>query len=141
MSDKDNEINDIINNNTPSEDELNIFKNNVQEWFNLDNTIRKLIIALKERKVYQKKLNENIQEFMFKYKYNDLNTQNGRLKANIKNVQKPVNMKEIKDKIILYKDLSGPQLLDKIFNSDERPIIEKKIIRRVIPRVSMSLDI
>ena len=136
-----NEIDDIINNNTPDADELTTFKNNVQEWFNIDNTIRKLMIALKERKVYQKKLNENIQDFMFKYKYNDLNTQNGRLKANIKNVQKPVNMKEIKDKIIQYKELSGSELLEKIFNSEERPVIEKKIIRRVIPKVSMALDI
>ena len=135
------EINDIINNNTPDAEELSTFKNNVQEWFNIDNTIRKLMIALKERKVYQKKLNENIQEFMFKYKYNDLNTQNGRLKANIKTVQKPVNMKEIKDKIIQYKELSGSELLEKIFNSEERPVVEKKIIRRVIPKVSMALDI
>jgi len=137
----DDLIEDIINKNEPTENELNIFKSNVNEWFNLDNTIRKLSIALKERKVHQKKLNDSIQKFMFEYKYNDLNTQNGRLKTNIKNVPKPINLKEIKDKILEYNDLSGKDLFDKIFNNDDRPIIEKKVIRRVIPKVSMSLEI
>lgn len=136
-----NIVEDIINKNEPSEEELNEFKSNVVEWFNIDNTIRKLNIALKERKVYQKKLNNTIQDFMFNYKYNDLNTQNGRLKSNIKTIPKPINIKEIKDKIVEYKDLSGVELLDKIFNMEERPLIEKKIIKRVIPKVSMSLDL
>lgn len=135
----DSNINEILN-DIPTEEDLNVFKANVQEWFVLDNTIRKLFIALKERKVHQKKLNDKIQDFMFLYKYNDLNTQNGRLKTNIKNIQKPVNMKEIKDKILQYNNLSGTELLEKIFNED-RPIIEKKIIKRVIPKISMSLDI
>ena len=52
-----NIVEDIINKNEPSEEEFNEFKSNVVEWFNIDNTIRKLNIALKERKVYQKKLN------------------------------------------------------------------------------------
>ena len=136
-----NIVEDIINKNEPTEEELNEFKSNVVEWFNIDNTIRKLNIALKERKVYQKKLNNTIQDFMFNYKYNDLNTQNGRLKSNIKTIPKPINIKEIKDKIVEYKDLSGVELLDKIFNMEERPLIEKKIIKRVIPKVSMSLDL
>ena len=78
---------------------------------------------------------------MFKYNYNDLNTQNGRLKTNIKKVHKPVNIKEIKEIILNNSNLTGEQLLAKIFNKDERPIIEKKSIRRIIPKVSMSLDI
>lgn len=142
MEKKDeNLIEDIINKNEPTEDELNEFKSNVVEWFNIDNTIRKLNTALKERKVYQKKLNNTIQEFMFNYKYNDINTQNGKLKANIKSVPKPINIKEIKTKIVEYDNLSGRELIEKIFNIEERPLIEKKIIKRIIPKVSMSIDL
>jgi hypothetical protein len=137
----DSLIEDIINKIEPTEEELNEFKSNVVEWFNIDNTIRKLNTALKERKVYQKKLNNTIQDFMFNYKYNDLNTQNGRLKANIKSIPKPINIKEIKTKIVEYDNLSGRELIEKIFNIEERPLIEKKIIKRIIPKVSMSIDL
>jgi hypothetical protein len=78
---------------------------------------------------------------MFKYNYNDLNTQNGRLKTNVKNVYKPINIKEVREIINNNKHLTGEELLAKIFNKDEREMIVKKTIRRIIPKVSMSLDI
>jgi len=37
--------------------------------------------------------------------------------------------------------LTGEELLIKIFNKEERPVIVKKSIKRIIPKVSMSLDI
>jgi len=136
------EINDIINKKSePTEEELDNFKNLVNDWFKYDDTIRKLQIAIKERKSYQRVLNNKIQDFMFRYKYNDLNTQNGRIKANVKSVPKPINIKDIKNRIIEFKDLSGSELLEKIFNIDDRPVIERKSIRRIIPKVSLSLDI
>ena len=137
-----NEIDEIINKKSePTEEELENFKNLVNDWFKYDDTIRKLQIAIKERKSYQRVLNNKIQDFMFKYKYNDLNTQNVRIKANIKTVPKPINIKDIKNKIIEFKELSGSELLEKIFNIDDRPVIERKSIRRIIPKVSLSLDI
>ena len=78
---------------------------------------------------------------MFKYNYNDLNTQNGRLKTNIKNVYKPINIKDVRDIINNNKHLTGEELLAKIFNKEEREVLVKKSIRRIIPKVSMSLDI
>lgn len=136
------EVDEIINKKSePTEDELDNFKNLVNDWFKYDDTIRKLQIAIKERKSYQRVLNNKIQDFMFRYKYNDLNTQNGRIKANIKTVPKPINIKDIKSRIIEFKELSGSELLEKIFNIDDRPVIERKSIRRIIPKVSLSLDI
>lgn len=137
----DNELNDIINKNEPTREELDTFKNLVNEWFKLDDMIRKLTVALKERKNHQRALNNKIEEFMFKYKYNDLNTQNGRLKATVKTQHKPVNIKEIKSILENNKDLKGEELLEKIFNKEDRPITTKKVIKRVIPKVSLSLDI
>lgn len=143
MSEKlEDDINEIINkNDEPTKEELDTFKNLVNEWFRLDDLIRKLIVALKERKNHQRALNNKIEEFMFKYKYNDLNTQNGRIKASVKTSHKPVNIKEVKEIIEKYKDLKGEELLEKIFNKEDRPVTTKKVIKRIIPKVSLSLDI
>ncbi len=137
----DNEIDDIINKNEPTREELDTFKNLVNEWFKLDDMIRKLAVALKERKNHQRALNNKIEEFMFKYKYNDLNTQNGRLKATVKTQHKPVNIKEIRNILENNKDLKGEEILEKIFNKHDRPVTTKKVIKRIIPKVSLSLDI
>lgn len=137
----DDEINNILTKTEPTKDELDIFKNLVNEWFKLDDMIRKLNVALRERKNHQRVLNNKIEDFMFKYKYNDLNTQNGRLKASIKTTHKPVNIKEIREILENNKDLKGEELIEKIFNKDDRPLTTKKIIKRIIPKVSLSLDI
>jgi len=138
----DKDIDEIINDNPePTKDELETFKNLVAEWFKYDDTIRKLSVALKERKTLQRALNTKIEDFMFRYKYNDLNTQNGRIKATMKETHKPINLKEIKEILENNKDLNGEELLAKIFNKDDRPLITKKTIKRVIPKVSLSLDI
>ena len=72
------DIEEILNENPePSKEELETFKNLVAEWFKYDDVIRKLVVALKERKTLQKALNSKIEDFMFRYKYQDLNTQNG----------------------------------------------------------------
>ena len=137
-------IENIISNKNieePNEEELETFKIWVQDWFKYDDAIRKLKIAIRERKVLQQVLNSKIQNFMFKYNYNYLNTQNGRLKTNIKTVHKPVNIKEIKDIINDNKNLTGEELLNKIFNKENRPVVEKKTIKRIIPKVSMKISI
>jgi hypothetical protein len=135
-------IDDIISTaKEPTVDEMDTFKNLVADWFKYDDAIRKLKIAIRERKTLQQVLNNKIEDFMFKYNYNDLNTQNGRLKTNVKNVYKPINIKEVREIINNNKHLTGEELLAKIFNKDEREMIVKKTIRRIIPKVSMSLDI
>jgi hypothetical protein len=122
----------------PTDEELEGFKNLVKDWFKYDDQIRKLVIAIKERKNYQKALNNKIQDFMFKFGYNDLNTQDGRLKANIKEVKVPIKIIDVKDKILKNPNISGEELYNMIFNS-ERPTIVKKNIKRIIPKVSLTL--
>lgn len=128
----------VENKPEPTEEELDSFKNLVNDWFKYDDQIRKLDIAIKERRNYQKALNSKIQDFMLKYQYNDLNTQHGRIRSNIKEVKLPIKVTEIREKILKYPDLSGTELVDKLFN-EERPTITKKNIRRIIPRVSLTL--
>jgi len=134
---------DLINNiisvkKEPNTDELDSFKNLVTDWFKYDDQIRKLSIAIKERKNYQRVLNTKIQEFMIKYNYNDLNTEHGRIKSNVREVNVPIKMSEIKTKILQYKDLSGEELFNQIFN-EERQKTVKKNIKRIIPKVSLTL--
>ncbi len=137
----DNIIDDIINDRKiePTDEELDNFKNLVNDWFKYDDQIRKLIIAMKERKNYQRVLNTKIQDFMVKYNYNDLNTQHGCIKSNVKEVKAPIKITEIKDKILKYKELCGEDLLKQIFE-EERPVLVKKALKRVIPKVSLSLN-
>ena len=77
----DNIVDSIINQGKtePTEEELETFKNLVNDWFKYDDQIRKLMIAMKERKNYQRVLNNKIEEFMFNFKYNDLTTAHGRI--------------------------------------------------------------
>ena len=136
----DDMINDIISNEKmePTAEELNDFKNFVNDWFKYDDQIRKLVIAIKERKNYQRVLNTKIQDFMTKFNYNDLNTQYGRIKTNTKEVKVPIKITDIRERILKYKELSGEDLLKQIFEED-RQIVTKKNIKRIIPKVSLTL--
>jgi hypothetical protein len=134
-------IESVINtkeNVEPEEEELEDFKVKVSEWFKLDDQIRKLEIAVKERKTMRNKLNDSIKHFMFKYNYDDLNTQHGMIKANKKEYVVPVKVNDIKSKILEYSNLSGDELIDKIFNV-ERQKVEKHTIKRLVPRITMAL--
>jgi hypothetical protein len=138
MENNDNIIDNILDNNLePTEEELDMLKGLVSEWFKLDDQIRKLNTAIKERKVHLKAINGKIEKFMFDYKFKDLNTQHGRIKANERKIKVPVKLSEIKTKILELKDLSGEELLNEIFN--DRPTVIKKNIRRVIPTVNLQI--
>ena len=140
----DSQHNDMINSIIstekvePTEEELDDFKNFVNDWFKYDDQIRKLVIAIKERKNYQRALNTKIQDFMTKFNYNDLNTQYGRIKTNTTEVKVPIKITDIKERILKYKDLSGDELLKQIFEED-RQVVIKNNIRRIIPKVSLTL--
>ncbi len=131
-------INNVLDNNTePTDEELDTLKAMVNDWFKYDDQIRKLQVAIKERKVHQRALNTKIETFMFNFKYKDLNTQHGRIKANERKIKVPVKMSEIKEKIVQLNHLSGEELLKEIFS--DRPVVVKKNIKRVIPSVNLQL--
>lgn len=124
----------------PTPEELEDFKMRVSEWTKLDDQVRKLNIAIRERRTHQRALAEGIQSFMSKYGYDNLNTNQGRIVHTIRKTKEPIKIHEIKDLLMEQKNLSGEQLFKAIFEK-ERPVIEKQSIRRVIPKVSMSLEI
>jgi hypothetical protein len=64
----------------------------------------------------------------------------------IKDDEKRVFINQVYRKDILMNmmantNLTGEELLNIIFNSENRPVVVKKTIKRIIPKVSMSLDI
>jgi len=124
----------------PTDEELFDFKNMVAEWTKMDDQIRKLNIAVRERRVLQKALGEKIQSFMKTYSYDTLNTKQGKIHHSVRKTKQPIKINDIKEVLKEKAHLTGEELLKEIFEK-ERPIIEKTSIRRVIPKVSMNLDI
>jgi hypothetical protein len=124
----------------PTEEELKDFRSLVNEWIKMDEQIRKLSIALRERKVHLKALSENMQRFMSKFGYDNLNTNQGRILNSVRKVKEPIKMIEIKEFLLEKKHFTGEQLFKELFEK-ERPVKQTNTIRRIVPKVSMHLDI
>jgi hypothetical protein len=122
----------------PPPDELEEFKNQVSQWIHFDDQVRKLTIAVKERKRAMNALTPMIQAFMIKYNYDDLNTQSGKIRASKRTVRAPIKLSDVKTKLLELD--SGEDIVKQIFEA-ERPTVEKTSLRRIIPKVSLSLDI
>ena len=130
----------IDNKPEPTDEELDTFKVFVNDWFKYDDQMRKLQIALKERKNYQKTLGQKIQNFMIKYEYNDLNTQHGRIRSTVRETKAPVKLKDVKDQLVNNPSMTGQEVYDIIFNSEREKTVKKRITRQ-LPRVSMALEL
>lgn len=125
----------------PTEDDMETFRQQVSEWTKLDDQVKKLAIAIRERKIHQRALSTKIQEFMIKYGYDNLNTHGGRIKASVAQVKQPLKLKDIRQKILELHNISGEELVAKIFDDENRPTCEKRSLRRIMPKVSLNLDI
>lgn len=135
MSNTDeNLIDSTLELKNPSEEELDDFKNKMSEWLKLDEQIKKLSIAIRERKKFQSTLNIYIQNFMFKYDYNDISIDNSKIKARQKESIIPLKINDIKNKMLEFNNLSGGELIKKIFEEDRKTKL-KNSVTRVIPRI------
>lgn len=124
----------------PSQEELDEFKSMVTEWTKIDEQVKKLTTAMRERKVHQQAFSTRIIEFMDKYGYGNLNTNQGKIVHNVRKVKQPLKLNEIRELILKHPDLSAEELVHKIFDA-ERPVTTKQSITRRQPKVSMHLDI
>lgn len=127
---------------TPDDEALEMFKQQVSEWLKLDEQVQKLNIAVRERRIHQKALSSKIQEFMIKYGYNNLNTAQGIIKSNVRNVKVPLKLTSVRSELEKLGDqqISAAELLKRIFDA-ERPTVVKQSLNRRKPNVSMNLDI
>lgn len=84
----------------PDQAVLDDFKNQVRAWIEIDNSVRKLKQAIKERNNVKKQLTDKILSFMGKYNIEDLNTKDGsRLRYKVTQVKEPLTASKIKERI------------------------------------------
>lgn len=127
----------------PSEGEIEQFKQQVSEWIKIDDQIRKLSIALRERRTHQKALGKKVQEFMIQHKYSNIDTKHGLIKSNCIDTPVPVKLTEVRTKVDQLDDsvkLSKKEIIEKFFEG-ERPTVKKQSLLRKVPKVSMHLDL
>jgi Lhr-like helicase len=110
------------------------FKQNVKDWLSLDDDIRTLQDALKERKKKKSSLTPKISQYMSSFKINDLNTPDGKLKFAKATSITAASKKYIEQRIIEYfKDENKSlKILDYIYNHREKK--ERVYLRRFIPK-------
>jgi hypothetical protein len=143
--DNEEEENTNLPTNQPSDEDTAMFKDQVAEWLKLDEQIRKLNIAVRERKTHQKALASKVQSFMITYGYDNLNTNQGVIKSNVRTVKQPLKLVDIRTKLSsldVNPELKSvlDQEMKAIFEGD-RPTVVKQSLHRRLPKVSMSLEI
>lgn len=110
---------------------LQEFKDNVKRWLELDNQLKRLAAAAKERRKKKNEINNKILEFMSKFNIEDLNTKEGIIRYKKSYVKEPLSQKTIKTKLEeLFKDQPDiVERIDKIFT--DRGKVEKLSLRRL----------
>jgi hypothetical protein len=110
---------------------LEEFKNNVKQWLELDNQLKRLAAASKERRKKKDEINRSILEFMSKFNIEDLNTKDGIIRYRKTFVKEPLSQKTIKNKLeeLFKDDQENFEKIEKIFTDREK--IEKMSLRRL----------
>ena len=111
---------------------LEEFKNYVKKWLEIDNMIKKVQEALKEKRMLRDKLSQVITGFMCKYNIEDLNTKEGRIRCRVSQVKAPLNKRVIKEKITDYfknDENKKEEFIQKVY--EERDKVEKVSLRRL----------
>ena len=98
------------------------FKNNVRTWLQLDDDLRTLRKAIKERNEKKNKLTPEIIAFMDSNKISDLNTQDGKLKFKCTMYKKTLNQKNIQRKLCDFFKImkKGEEAAKYLFENRER---------------------
>ena len=115
------------------------FKTNVKEWLTLDDDIITLQKAIKDRKIKKNDLTPKILDFMNRFKINDLNTNNGKLKFTKSLQTKPLNKQFLISRLgDFFKDFSkGEKAASFILENRDKE--EKLKLRRVINKKELNL--
>ena len=110
---------------------LEEFKDNVKQWLDLDNQLKRLSAASKERRKKKTDINLKILEFMGKFNIEDLNTKDGIIRYRKTFVKEPLSQKTIKTKLeeLFKDDQDNFEKIGKIFT--EREKVEKTSLRRL----------
>lgn len=97
--DKGDEISDV---DEIDETDMNIFKEDVKSWIDIDDKVTVLSREISLLKKKRLELNSKIVTFMRNYKIEDLNTNNGKLEYRVKHVKKGLSGKKIHENLLTY---------------------------------------
>ena len=129
----------------PTASELNEFKDLVNAWIQYDEQIRKLQLAIKERKTKKNALGPTIIAFMQKYKVDALDTKAGNIQCKNYHTTAPINVKGVKQQLLQMQVqgqvITPASLIQQLFSKTEREVVNKTRLRRVIPTVTNSLGL
>lgn len=103
----------------------------VKQWLAYDDEIKSLRKAVSERSKLQKKIGEQILEFMDENEIQDLKTTKGNLKYHIS--EKKVNPTPEDVRVKLMEKLGNPKMVEEVYNSiynSDNATIEKVSLKR-----------
>jgi len=110
----------------PSDSAFDEFRDQVNTWMEVDNSIKQLQGMLKDRREYKKRLTDKITQFMRRYDLTNLDMgSSGVIRSRRSHVKVPVSQKAVKEGITNYFERNnnvtlGMQLMDTVFNERER---------------------
>jgi hypothetical protein len=115
----------------PTEEELDQFKNYVKNYIEIDNDVKKLKSAIRDRNSVKKEISTYIVAFMGKFNIEDLNTKQGKIRYQITQVKKPLTEKTIKTKLLenFTTEITPEDLTKSIF--DNRQTVQRHVLRRM----------
>ncbi len=110
------------------------FKEDVKLWLKLDDDIKTLNDAIKERKNKKNEITPKLLDFMEKHRINDLNTNDGHLKFQKSLRSKPLSKKYLTDRLAdFYKNITkSEKIVSFLYNNREKTEISN--IKRVYPK-------
>lgn len=128
--------------NVPTQQELEDFKNHVRVWMEIDNSIRKMQSAIKERNQAKAILSQKVLTFMARFNIEDLNTKEGVLRYRVTHVKAPISQTIIKNKLLENYDpkISADELSRRIFDDSGRQVTEKHSLRRFRKAAPLTVD-
>lgn len=110
------------------------FKNNVKKYLSIDDDIKKLEKHIRELKQGKQKISGLILTFMNNHNIEDLNTETGTLKKNIKYLKKPLSKKNLKSKLLEYYKNNEDQS-ELVFKFIDNRAKEEKIeLKRIVKK-------
>ena len=81
---------------------MDIFKDDVKKWIDIDDKVLSLSRELSALKKQRLEFNTKIVNFMRNYKIEDLNTNNGKLEYRVKHAKKGLSGKKIHENLLSY---------------------------------------
>ena len=127
----------------PPDDELEQFRHQVKEYCKLDEQVRKLRVALSERRRHMAALSRSMSTFMQNYDIQYANTSGmGRIASTIRRVKAPLRLSDVRERLLAAPaGVRGEELVKAVFEC-ERPVTERASVRRIVPRArALDLDL